>query len=463
MTGPCHSLFTNASLLAAALFPWQTPVDRPTGPVSACVTAECHGDVLRGSALHAPAAQRRCQACHQLADAAAHRFAFAAAPRRLCSLCHVQSHRTFVHEAVAEGDCTGCHDPHGSDHRLHLHEDPAGGLCFRCHPAEKFEREGHVHGPVAAGACVVCHESHSSWYPDLLAREETDLCLLCHEDVVDRLARSRHSHQAVVDRACTVCHDPHASTHPAQLRGGAPQLCFSCHEHEPIRRLVETSKHVHGAIRTEESCTACHLGHGGMLPKLLAEPLMGLCLSCHDRPIETADGNRLADMATVLKNNPDHHGPVDRANCSACHNPHASANFRLLSQEYPEMFYAPFDLQNYDLCFSCHIKEMVTEESGTGVTGFRHGERNLHFVHVNKETKGRTCRACHEVHASRSPFHIRQKVPFGTGGWEIEINFNVLPDGGRCAPGCHEPQEYARNPDGGALLPAPDLKVDADQ
>ena len=190
MTGLRQALLISASLLAAFLFPFPSHAsgDRPMGPVSSCVTAECHGDVLRGSVLHAPTAQRRCLACHQLTDAAAHEFTLTVPPRRLCTLCHVQSYRTFIHEAVAEGDCTGCHDPHGSDHRFHLLDDPAGGLCFRCHPAEEFDREAYVHGPVAAGACVVCHESHSSWYPNLLAREETDLCLLCHEDVLDRLA-----------------------------------------------------------------------------------------------------------------------------------------------------------------------------------------------------------------------------------------------------------------------------------
>jgi predicted CXXCH cytochrome family protein len=171
---------------------------------------------------------------------------------------------------------------------------------------------------------------------------------------------------------------------------------------------------------------------------------MNLCLTCHDRPQTTPQGQRLADMAALLKDNPDHHGPVRRADCVACHNPHASPNFRLLAKEYPDMFYAPFDLQNYDLCFTCHLPEMVTMDHGVGVTGFRQGDLNLHYVHVHKEQKGRTCRACHEVHASKRPFHIREKVPFGTGGWEMEINFEVQPDGGRCAPGCHEEKSYRR-------------------
>ncbi len=201
---------------------------------------------------------------------------------------------------------------------------------------------------------------------------------------------------------------------------------------------------MHGAVTSEEGCTACHTGHGGLLPKLLAEPLMNLCLSCHAEPMDASDGRRLTGMAALLRDNPEHHGPVRRADCSACHDPHAAPHFSLLELEYPDTFYAPFDLDVYKLCFSCHFMEMVTIRAGTGVTGFRDGDRNLHYVHVNKPEKGRTCRACHEVHASKRPFHIREAVPFGPGGWAIDINFVALPDGGTCAPGCHEAQTYRR-------------------
>ena len=154
----------------------------------------------------------------------------------------------------------------------------------------------------------------------------------------------------------------------------------------------------------------------------------------------------ITDMAKLLKDNPVYHGPVKRADCSACHNPHASANFKLLSKVYPEEFYAPFDLKTYDLCFQCHIRDMVLVEKGPGLTRFEDGGRNLHFVHVNKEVKGRTCRACHEIHASNLPKHMRGSVPFGTGGWQLPINFKKAENGGSCAPGCHKAMEYDRTP-----------------
>ena len=85
---------------------------------------------------------------------------------------------------------------------------------------------------------------------------------------------------------------------------------------------------------------------------------------------------------------------------------------------------------------------------GPGITGFSQqtedGLLNLHYLHVNKQDKGRTCRACHEVHASKRPAHIRESVPFGKNNWPLEINFTQHKDGGSCAPGCHKAQEYHR-------------------
>jgi predicted CXXCH cytochrome family protein len=324
--------------------------------------------------------------------------------------------------------------------------DPAGDLCLRCHPVDDFRRKPYSLGPVAAKECVACHQAHGSPYEALLARPAKELCFFCHDDVQTDLQSLSDPHQPAAEGRCLACHSPHASDDPAQLRAIGPALCFTCHEHDNIKELIETSAHVHGAVGTGKSCMTCHIGHGGMLPQILAGPPMELCLSCHDRPIETPDGRTLTDMATMLRRNPNHHGPIRQANCSACHNPHAAPHFSLLVKEYPKEFYAPFDWRNYDLCFTGHPKEKVTLAKGTLITGFRDGDRNLHFIHVNDETKGRTCRACHEVHASQRPFYMREKVPYGASGWQLEINFEQLPDGGRCAPACHWEKTYTRSP-----------------
>ena len=111
-------------------------------------------------------------------------------------------------------------------------------------------------------------------------------------------------------------------------------------------------------------------------------------------------------------------------------------------RRFPSAFYQGFALDKYDLCFSCHDKQLVLNEQAKGLTGFRNGEQNLHFVHVNKSDKGRSCRACHETHASVQPRHIRDSVPYGQ--WQMPINFKKIETGGSCAPGCHKPFGYDR-------------------
>jgi predicted CXXCH cytochrome family protein len=174
---------------------------------------------------------------------------------------------------------------------------------------------------------------------------------------------------------------------------------------------------------------------------LSMEPL-DLCLSCHDRDYKKDDGKDIMDMKKWLAENTDHHGPIKQKDCSGCHNPHGSQNFRILRNPYPPTFYKPFATENYNLCFSCHEKTIVLNPETTKLTNFRNGNMNLHFTHVNKPVKGRTCRACHETHASNYPKHIREAVPFGS--WELPVNFQKTETGGSCAPGCHKIKKYDR-------------------
>jgi predicted CXXCH cytochrome family protein len=155
--------------------------------------------------------------------------------------------------------------------------------------------------------------------------------------------------------------------------------------------------------------------------------------------MDTANG-KLGDIATLLKNNKDWHGPVRDDGCSGCHAAHGGKNFRLLAEAYPPKFYAPFNPDNYTLCFTCHEASLVTEQNTRTLTEFRDGDRNLHYLHVNKADRGRTCRACHDVHASPNPRHIRDSVPYGQ--WDMPVNFQKSETGGSCAPGCHAKAAY---------------------
>ena len=159
---------------------------------------------------------------------------------------------------------------------------------------------------------------------------------------------------------------------------------------------------------------------------------MELCLSCHSQAYADAQGQQTtANMAEILKDNKYKHGPILEKDCTACHNPHGSDNFRILRAYFPPVFYSPYDPKNYALCFMCHEKDLANTQYTTTMTGFRNGKQNLHYVHVNKTVKGRTCRACHDAHATNNPRHIRDAVPFGR--WGLPIDYTKTATGGQCA------------------------------
>jgi predicted CXXCH cytochrome family protein len=166
------------------------------------------------------------------------------------------------------------------------------------------------------------------------------------------------------------------------------------------------------------------------------------CLACHDKPIAKTVGAVVAAVGEVAQPGLVKHGPIRDGNCSGCHNLHGSQFSRLLSQPYPETFYQPFKAEAYALCFTCHDKNLVLTEKTEGLTRFRNGDLNLHYLHVNKPDRGRSCYACHSTHASAQPAHVRDTVPYGN--WEIPINFKQTGTGGSCAPGCHRASAYDR-------------------
>ncbi len=420
-------------------------------PAARTCAGECHKEVVSHKVMHGPVLSD-CAACHiQTGDAKDHVFTFIAPKEELCIRCHSLPHEQSTHAPVRDGKCLSCHDPHGSDHPRALIADPRKDLCLKCH-TQQFSKSKFVHGPVAVGACVVCHKAHSSDQPKLLIQDPKTICLTCHSEVQTKPDGTTHIHTAL-EQGCTGCHDPHASDHKFQLRQASPGLCLSCHK-DRFDQMTAGATVIHGAISEEGGCSVCHAPHASQLPALQRAPEPNTCLKCHDKAIKPPNGAPITNMAALLKTNPDWHGPIRQGACTACHDPHAGKNFRMLAEPYPAAFYAPFNVDSFKLCFKCHIPDLVLKPTGQGLTRFRNGDKNLHWVHVNQE-KGRTCRACHEVHASQRPAHIREAVPFGSAGWLLDINFQQTEDGGSCSPGCHTIRRYGRTNPSPPINPVP--------
>ena len=431
------------------IIPAAEPAPKPTERMEAdasCITAGCHVDYLTTRYTHGPVSQMACDTCHG-PETEVHTFPMKRAGNATCTFCHaVTGTRAHEHDAGTAHGGTSCHDAHASDTKYLLRADSIEASCRTCHtvPLKRF-----AHEPFADGQCTLCHHPHQSDEQKLLRTAGgNDHCYACHESMRLRIANAPFVHEPAQDN-CVTCHDPHTSDHPAELHDATHEHCLSCHT--DMAQTVDRAAVSHDALFTGRSCANCHDPHAAGRTALLSDRVDHLCMQCHDEPVTTRDGRTLASMTATLERK--HlHGPVRSGDCDACHSAHGSSNARLLRKSFPEAFYAEFDLANYALCFECHNADLVLAERTASLTEFRDGDRNLHYVHVHRDRKGRTCRTCHLMHGSDLPQHMASEVPFEDSQWAMPIGFERHENGGSCAPGCHEPMQYER----GGVMPDAD-------
>lgn len=310
-------------------------------------------------------------------------------------------------------------------------------------PLPKGTKQGSMHGPYDAATCSLCHKSDDVNKPGPIIKPLVTMCLDCHDEF-KKLTNRKFAH-APAKQNCTACHNPHNSAHPKLLLDEMNKLCTSCHE--PIQKLLTGAKVKHDAMTLEKKCSNCHNPHGADVEHLLVQLPFDLCLKCHSKDdMVDGDGKKLSNFKKWLDENKNWHAPVAAKDCSACHKPHGSDHFRLLGAEYPPQFYSPYEPKNYAVCFECHNDDMLKTPETDKLPQFRDGNRNLHYLHVNKPDRGRTCRACHEVHASTQAHHIRDAVPYGPKGWMLKINYTKTETGGSCERTCHTQKTYNNKP-----------------
>ena len=331
-------------------------------------------------------------------------------PNCLASGCHgALVKQKFVHRPAKKRECDACHEvADKKQHKFKMAEE-GNELCTSCHDAPTTKK--HVHDPVKT-ECTACHNPHSSPAKGLLVKKEMRaLCLTCH-----KLPQKKFVHGPVAAGACMACHEPHESDHPKLMRQSGSKQCFECHS--DLEARMKQAKHVHSPVKKD--CRGCHSGHSSDHRALLNRAGNAMCLACHK------DVNKELSSARVV------HGVMKaEGGCLNCHEPHATPWPRMLKQ------------QPASLCLGCHEKSMVLEKKTDKLTRFRNGDQNLHYVHVNRRVKGRTCRACHQAHASSLPAHVRESVPFGKRGWRLPLQVSLTKTGGRCT-GCHRPMGYDR-------------------
>jgi predicted CXXCH cytochrome family protein len=139
-----------------------------------------------------------------------------------------------------------------------------------------------IHGPYAARECGKCHSSElprqfqfgkanktlrPNRYGPRLAYRPEKLCITCHEDKSDVVARSLglSVHEPVATGMCVKCHDPHKATRQYMLMGkNTVELCsIACHDNDGFQ-----DRGTHIASKGKD-CLECHNPHVGKTEQLL--------------------------------------------------------------------------------------------------------------------------------------------------------------------------------------------------
>ncbi len=393
-----------------------------------CLTEQCHIEFTsRGGKIHEPVSSGKCAECHNAA-LYPNKFGLELNQRDSCSNCHKNMEQEIqmsksIHGPIKNGDCSSCHDPHDSDQPFLLRQS-YNELCMSCHKLASFNDKPFLHKPVKDGNCGLCHDPHASNFKARLIDVGFNLCLTCHEKMITGMT-DNYVHEPILKSGCGACHDSHAGNNKLRLKSDSNELCFTCHKDKKIEIEHYAQKH-EPAFKGQ--CISCHSPHFSNIKYLIKDRIDTLCYNCHKE-------------SRKWKERKFKHGPVVQGNCTACHNPHGSDNAFILRLPFPHKFYSEYERGKYSLCFLCHIEVLVTTEATETITNFRNGQKNLHKLHV-KQKKGRTCRACHDVHASDQEGRIRVSVPFGN--YEMELQYSKTNTGGSCIPGCHREMSYDR-------------------
>lgn len=318
-----------------------------------------------------------------------------AASKSNCLDCHKKiNNKTFVHKPSKES-CENCHQPTGKPHPSDDEEgfaltDEIPKLCYSCHTPLNSKQT--LHPPIKKGDCLECHDVHSSNEKNLVFAAPPDLCFFCHGDLEKRL---------------------------------------------------DSSKSIHQVIKTGTSCVNCHSPHQSDQPKLLAFTEKEVCLKCHDKNIVKGQRN-IINIKNELDRNKYVHGAITKNGCSVCHEPHAASQKNLLKETFTSATYVSGKTKDsLSLCFKCHNIALLEKEKDIEVTGFRNGNKNLHFKHVYK-AKGRNCTNCHGVHSGPNEFLLVDNAKFGQ--WTMPLKFTKTEEGGKCITACHAPKEYSKLP-----------------
>jgi len=205
-------------------------------------------------------------------------------------------------------------------------------------------------------------------------------------------------------------------------------------------------KYLHAIGVDGMKCSRCHEKRieGRHDFKKIPDETMFLCAQCHRADVLPPKDLKKSPPKVLSTDAAKHlHKPFEEGKCTLCHDAHSSNYYKHLKFSFPEGIYAPYQIDTYALCASCH-KDLVgklTEPRTLNLTMFRNGNVNLHYRHVNKN-KGRTCVACHHPHGLVNTKLLRDTFRFGNR--MLTVDYEKSETGGQCATTCHRVAKYDR-------------------
>jgi predicted CXXCH cytochrome family protein len=318
-------------------------------------------------------------------------------------------------------------------------DKPVAQKCTDCH--KKTNAKTFVHEP-SKESCKNCHQPTGKPHPTedvegfKLIEEVPQLCYTCH----DPLNTKKTVHPPVKGGTCLDCHEVHSSNQKKLVFVAPPDLCFSCHGE--LEKHLDTIQGIHQVVKNGSACLNCHSPHQSAQPKLLLVTERDLCLKCHDKTI-TTEQRTISNIKNELDKNKFIHTAIIKNGCTGCHDPHGSVQKTLLKASFTnETYVSAKTKDNIALCFTCHNPGLLEmSKVADTITGFRNGDANLHFKHVNKK-KGRNCVVCHAIHAAPNEKLLVDKKRFGN--WDMPLRYTKTETGGSCITACHAPRTYSR-------------------
>ena len=264
----------------------------------------------------------------------------------------------------------------------------------------------------------------------------SETCKTCHEEIYNNLQKTPHfaietgARKGWEKKSCESCHGPgakHAESasaddirNPAKLTPvETDHTCLTCH----LNQRTPGGRIASGHAKDQVGCTTCHFVHGAAGAKLVEHKkseINARCSTCHisewaafNRPYK----HRLPEgvmscvdchnphatfnvdsMRTSFGNEPGclqchsdkrgpfvfEHAPMRLEGCGACHEPHGSANPRMLVRHEQSL-----------VCLECHSNISMPSPQNAKIGGVPPAFHDL------RTSRFQNCTVCHvKVHGS---------------------------------------------------------------